>query len=353
MAVEQMTDLLHEYADVIASKLLKLTEGTLLSVNTEECDFDFARIVANTALKYTKTTVKIVQTVNGRPSDVIDFDPEGLAVKPNGYAMLRIAHVYPQLDTSEKTLDIIVDKNDLKTVQKLGHLAQPVVLNRRIAVPWASVKVFNPSDLRWNDIKELTGGNIENACLVADYRKKFLSHSDVHEMVISGDNFQLKVCIPEDTLFVGGSTKLSNGKTFISGFDFETLNVNSDCNSAEGTLKGKAVIFGKPQIIELTLKDGLIVSHSNSPELSRLLEFDQNLRKIGYLSMADRKFSVHFGGALLDCFENEPETEDDIPAYFNQSLYTFEVELDEKLNISFSDCSGKVTELVRKGFFLE
>ena len=124
-----------DYARTIINDLLKLREGDALSINTDETDLEFARKIANGALPITHATVKIVVTDHGRPTQVLEFDPAPPASDPRAFAMLRLAHEKTIPNSQTDVLELIVDKEDLSTVQKLGHLAEPVLLNRRISVP--------------------------------------------------------------------------------------------------------------------------------------------------------------------------------------------------------------------------
>ncbi|MBO7349665.1 MAG: aminopeptidase, partial [Spirochaetales bacterium] len=88
MSDEQLT-----YAKAIVNDLLALRLGDALSINTEESDVPFAKLVAKEALSVTDVTVKIVVTNNGKPTQVLEFDPTPPAHLPRSYAMLRLSHV--------------------------------------------------------------------------------------------------------------------------------------------------------------------------------------------------------------------------------------------------------------------
>lgn len=349
-----MTDLLDKYADCIIDSFLNLKKGDCLSINTEESDFGFARLVANKALLKTCTIVKIVQTSEGKPTEVIDFDPElSSSVEATGFAMLRICHVNEDKISDEKVLDVVVDKDDLRAVQKLGHLAEPVVLDRRVAVPWASVPVYSTQDKRWEDILSMLSRDVESCVLTADYRKKFFNHSDIDAFKIKGNDTDLEIGIPEGCVFRGGSTKLANGRKFVSTVDFGNFYINADMNSVCGKISAKAVILGKKTDLKLEFKDGKLVKYSPCKELDTMLEFDSNLGKIGYICFGDKKLSLFMGGALTDCIEQLPESEEELPKWFNPSLYTIELKLDDNLNVLSVDCSNKENEIIRRGLILE
>lgn len=330
------------YIDSIINCLLRLESGEALSINTEEKDFEFARNIALAACEVTSVPVKIVVTVNGRPSDVIDIDPQGTALDPVRHVLLRLEHMENR-EMPQDALDIIVEETDFPTLQKLGHLAEPLSFGRRIALPWCVVPA-NPE----------TEPSIDNDRIIAvDYRKRYLNSKKISSLMFSGNHTGFEVDVPSDVYFFGGSTVLSSGRSFVSTADYEKLGVSLDCNSLDGRLRACAVIFGRKQVLDLEFKNGKLVSYSNSRELARLLEYDVNLRKAGWISMKDRDFRLYLGGSPMDGLEGIYEDEEGLPSFFNRSPYSLELELETDLNIYSYDSTLAKTELVRKGFFLE
>lgn len=330
------------YIESIIKCLLRLESGEALSVNTEEKDFEFARNIALAACEVTSVPVKIVVTVNGRPSDVIDIDPQGVAADPVRHVLLRLEHVENR-EMPEDALDIIVEETDFPTLQKLGHLAEPLTFGRRIALPWCVVPANPETEL-----------SIDNDRIIAvDYRKKYLNSKKITSLTFKGENTDFEADVPSSVFFFGGSTVLSSGRSFVCCADYEKLSVSLDCNSLEGKFRAKAVIFGRKQVLNLEFKNGKLVSDGNSRELARLLEYDVNLRKAGWLSMKDRDFRLYLGGSPMDGLEGYYEDEEGLPSFFNSSPYSLELQLEDNLNISCYDTGLAQTELVRKGFFLE
>ena len=342
------------YTKTIIEDLLRLKAGDALSINTEEQDLEFAKEIANEALPITQVTVKIVVTENGKPTQVLEFDPAPPALDPQSFAMLRLAHEKQQAqDDSSNYLEIIVDKEDLVTVQKLGHLAEPVLLNRRISVPWCVAKVHDTDAEAWNGIDTKIGLGIANQNLVADYRRQFLQQSDSILLHITGSNTDFTVRVPEGARFLGGTQVLPSGRKFLSSLDFDVMSFITDCNSLDGHFEAHAKVLGKNLNCSFVFKDGKMVSWTPEKELSSLFAFDENLKKPGYFSFRDKDFTLHLGGSIVDGLEKTPEDEALLPEYFNKCLYTLKLHLDPKLNIFATNCAGKTTELVRKGFFLQ
>lgn len=341
------------YAKTIVKDLLKLRAGDALSINTEEVDLEFAKEIANLALEITKVTVKIVVTESGKPSQVLEFDPAPPALDPQGFAMLRLAHEKEEQHDNKEYLELIVDKEDLITVQKFGHLAEPVLLNRRISVPWCVAKTHDDKAQKWNDINNKIELGIENQSLVADYRRQYLQQSDSVLLHITGNNTDFTVQIPEGARFLGGTQTLSNGRKFLYSLDFDVISFITNCNSLDGKLEAHCKVLGKELDCKLEFKDGKLVDWTHAKELDALFNFDENIKKPGYISFKDKEFTLNLGGSLIEGLETIPEDENSLPDYFNKCLYTLKLHLDPKLSIFATNCQGKTTELVRRGFFLQ
>ena len=346
------------YAKTIIEDLLRLKAGDALSINTEEQDLEFAKEIANTALPITQVTVKIVVTEKGKPTQVLEFDPAPPALDPQSFAMLRLAHenttpMTQEAEDASKYLDLIVDKEDLVTIQKFGHLAEPVLLNRRISVPWCVAKVHNTDNEKWQEIEKKIELGIANQNLVADYRRQFLQQSDSILLHITGSNTDFTVKVPEGAKFLGGTQVLPSGRKFLSSLDFDIMSFIVDCNSLSGHFEAHTQVLGKDLACSFVFEDGQMVSWKPEKELNTLFAFDENLRKPGYFSFKDKDFTLHLGGSIVDGLENLPEDESLLPEYFNKCLYTLKLHLDPKLSIFVTNCDGKTTELVRRGFFLQ
>lgn len=354
MSSEQLTESIYlEYAKSIVNDLLCLKTGDALSINTEEVDLPFAKKVAEVALPITDVTVKIVVIIEGKPSQVLEFDPAPPSHLPRSYAMLRLKHVKKAISEG-KYLDVVVEGNDLIAIQKLGHLAEPIVLDRRIAVPWCVAEVFDEDDASsWDALHRKIDLNIPNQSLAAMYRSQSLYNSDIAEILFEGEGTRFSVSVPKGSLFSGGQRSLDSGREFLIGMDFDRLTFLVDKDSVQGSFTAAFTALGRPQRSEFVFENGRLVSWSNSPELDRLLSFDEQLKQVGYISMKDNDVSVYLGGAVLDALEDVPISEELLPSWFNMSLYTLKCDLGGSLNIYCTDRSGITRTLARDGVFLE
>ena len=342
-----------KYAKAITDDLLGLRPGDALSINTEERDLEFARTVAQRALEITDVTVKVVVTNKGKISQVLDFDPAPPAHRPVAQAMLRICHRSPAV-TEGDFLDVVVDPTDLGAIQKLGHLAEPVVLGRRIAVPWCVAEVYDEEDDEsWDAVFRKIDLNIPNQSLSAMYRSRSYETSGITEMHFEGEGTSFSVGVPSESLFRSGHQILASGREFLSGMDFDRLSFLVDKDSVNGRFRADVTVFGVRKTVDFTFENGLLVDWTHSQALDRLLSFDELLRRVGYITMRDNEIIVNLGGALSDALSQLPVSEELIPDWFNMSLYTLECVLERNLDVSCTDSNGITRQIARDGVFLE
>ncbi len=341
------------YARAIAGELLDLRLGDALSINTDEEDLEFAKLVANTALGLTDVTVKIVVTKEGRPVNVLEFDPAPPAHMPKGAVMLRLRHVKRRSAVQGHVLDIAVDRNDLGVIQKFGHLAEPVVLNRRIAVPWCVADVFDAGDPAWEAVERKIGLSVSNQGLAARYRNRRVSEAGIRNIILRGEGFCLNLDVPEGTLFTDGAQTLSSGREFLSTMDFDRISFNVDRASAEGNVRAFLTALGVEQEADLVFRDGLLADWTHTPSLDRLIAFDENLRRPGFISLMDNEICLNLGGALVEALDNVPDSEENLPRWFNTSLYTLRCVLPVKTDVLVTDTNGITEVLMKESQFLQ
>ena len=346
-------DKYENYAKTIINDLLGLRVGDALSINTDERDVEFAKTIARLALPVTDVTVKIVVIEKGKPVQVLEFDPTPPAHMPSGFAMLRLSHKNRK-KLEGKLLDTVVEPSDMGAIQKLGHLAEPVVLGRRIAVPWCVAEVFDEEDdAAWEEIGRKISYNIANLGLVSYYRTQKLNDSEIVQLNLRGEGTDFTVDVPAETLFHGGHHELASGRQFLSGMDFDTLNLLVDRNSADGFFTADVEVFGRPQTIRLEFEKGVLKSYTASAELDRLLSFDEDIRRVGYVALSENEISINLGGALVDALRILPPSEEELPGFFNTSLYTLKCRLCGKISVTAAASSGIGLEIMKESAFVD
>lgn len=346
-------DRYENYANTIVKDLLNLRIGDALSINTDERDVEFAKTIARIALAITDVTVKIVVIEKGRPVQVLEFDPTPPAHMPTGFAMLRLSH-REMKNLEGELLDTVVEPTDMGAIQKMGHLAEPVVLGRRIAVPWCVADVYDEQDETfWNALERKISYNIANLGLVSIYRAQKLNDSGIVQLNIRGDGTDFTVDVPSETLFHGGHHELSNGRNFLSSMEFDRLDLLVDKNSAEGFFTADVEVFGRHREIRFEFEKGKLKSYTKSPELDRLLSFDEEIERVGYISLKDGEVAVNLGGAPVDALRILPPSEEELPAFFNMSLYTLKCVISGKTDVFATAQSGIGLEIMKESVFTE
>ena len=346
-------DRYENYANTIIKDLLGLRTGDALSINTDERDVEFAKTIARIALPITDVTVKIVVIEKGKPVQVLEFDPTPPAHMPTGFAMLRLNHKELK-KLKGKLLDTVIEPMDLGAIQKMGHLAEPVVLGRRIAVPWCVADVYDETDEEsWTNLERKISYNIANLGLVSVYRTQKLNDSQIVQLHLEGEETDFTVDVPAETLFHGGHHELASGRNFLSSMDFDTLNLLVDRNSADGFFTADIEVFGRPQKVRFGFENGVLKSFTHSPELERLLSFDEDIRRVGYVSLKDGEIAVNLGGALVDALRILPPSEEELPAFFNTSLYSLKCRLSGKIDVTATAQQGIVLDIMRESVFTE
>ena len=341
-----------DYATAIVRDFLDLRTGDALSINTDERDLEFAKLIAQTALPVTDVTVKILVIENGKPSQVLEFDPTPPAHLPKTAVMLRLSHE-KAINQEGHLIDIVVEQDDMGALQKLGHLADPLVLDRRIAVPWCVASVFDDDDEAWDSLLSTLDVGVSSLSLASRYRSRRLEDMNLAEMAIHGPATDLELTIAPSSRFVGGNQVLQSGREFISGIDFDRLSFNVDRSSAEGRAHGTVMVMGKRQTVDLVFEGGRLVDWTHTPELDRILDFDENLKRIGYVSFRDNEVILNLGGALVEALDVLPESEELLPDFFNTSLYKITCSLERNLDVVSSDSSGIPHEIMKNGLFVE
>ncbi len=375
---------LQRYADVVVDSLLKLAIGDALVINTEEEGFSTARAVANAALERTRLPVKILVTESGRLVDSIDFDPpmESLfaPVKPTDSVLLRISSGFYGTG-AERSGAIAGDEfaedsfaglpkdfsgDDLRLLQRFGHLAEPVVTGRRIGSPYLVAPAFQRGNISWFDdnnfnlVKEIE--NIDN---IAGY----LDRAGIRALrFTSGNGTDFLVEIPEGVFFLNRHVRLPR-RDFISDVDFRRIRCVLDRFSASGRIFGTVRVFGRAVDADLFFDGGVLAeadlecstggSQDGKQDLwdaeeafRRLLSFDPMLREAGYAELSGTGARLYLGGSVLESLLTVPMTDEEIPPFFNTSIYSICVEFPSDTDVSGILQDGESIKIIRGGRFL-
>ncbi len=186
------------YADVILHSALKIKEGDVLSINTEEDDYAFARLIAEKAKKITGNGSYIQLLKNGRVVDEFDIlSPFPLEKKPTLF--LHLTYFNRKDDLKEKALF------EARELQNYGLLSDPLG-NPDPSLPFVTSYLPSPlwdeKMLSLDDEKEsrallesilsleeedyLERNDVRHENLL--YKTKVLNELEIKECRITGDN---------------------------------------------------------------------------------------------------------------------------------------------------------------------
>lgn len=399
-----MEDLQHRYAHLILETMIRIQEGDALSINTEEISLPFAKLLAAIASEMTMQPVNIVVMKHGQPQGVIPVEPvehDVLRPQPTGAAMIRI------VDTENRQWgepeDLATVCADLVQLQQYEHLAEPLIFDRRIAVPWAVVHVPGPNwtkyllgednheDALWNLLQDIWKLDEEQADKAWDnqiqmlhYRKRLLESLHIVRLRFHTQGTELSIGVATKAHWEGGLQTLPNGRTFISSIPLEELFIAADRTTAEGTLSATRpmYLFGEQVVgATFTIQDGEVVAWNaehGKHLLDAFFKIDSGARHIGELALADentaiaraidrygvslldrhRTTRIRFGAANLACLDADAEINDEEQL---QAMTTFNISNvvcdcpigDGGLVVTAITADGSEVELMNHGVFID
>ena len=300
------------YAQLVCKGQLKLRVSDVLSINSEESTYDFAMLLARKACNITKLTVNIVVTKNGKVIEEVPMDPEILDIHkphPGTPVMCRI------LDLSDYKYFSIDDPskitNNLVEINKFGILSDPLVLNRRISVPWTTV-IMPSLSFAQAILEEAEQGDQHrllevlfrldqedpevfwsNQSTLLAYRKEKLNK--MGDGIISLDNPSSKLIakILKNSNWAGGMTKLRDNREFYHKLPSQNIHATLDNKSAEGVVSASRdfQLFGK--IVKnaiFTIENGRVIKFSASEgyeALNAYFESDENANIVSGIALSD------------------------------------------------------------------
>ncbi len=142
-----MNMLMERYADIIINRALSLTEGDVLSINTEEENIDFAHLIARKAAEITGNGSYIQNIEKGRVISTEEAASDyPIEKKPTALLYLPVYRSFGKL--SEESLLSAAE------IQRFRHLSEPLD-NPEPSLPFVTAPV--PSE-EWGRILDEEGG---------------------------------------------------------------------------------------------------------------------------------------------------------------------------------------------------
>lgn len=377
------------YAHFIVNRMLRLEEGEKLSLNCNEETLPFAHMVAHVAAEKTGVPVSLVYIENGKVESVDEIDPSYQAGKEKGVAMLHLAS-FPKSEESEEL--------DARTLQSLRLLADPIFLDRRISVPWATAYVPTPlwaefvygqgatTDMLWNDIASLYELEDEDAVDLTSTLERSLAQRAAKLNALKAVSLRLEspTCHLELPLAVrsqavSSASRLASGRFFYPSFPCEDIAIALDWRKAEGSAETTLPFRFFSRIVEnasFTVKGGRLTSlqiEAAGEDINRYLNIDSFSASVGELILCDglsrsalykrslglpafdhmRTTTLVFGGVRPEAVtgtDEESLSENGI----NTGFARLELPVGSpSLNITAADASGKETLIMEDGSFTE
>lgn len=395
-----METLLTRYAQLVTEVQLKLRDGDSLSINSEASTLAFARLLAKTACRATRQTVTIVHTNHGKVVDAIPIEPEEKEIFRPPVQGAVMCHII-DLDAPPYLTQTDLQKagEEVATLAQYGHLADPVFLDRRIAVPWANIPYPGPrwalhllgEDASEEDMWKLFTSLYrledehgiqfweEQGNLLA-YRKERLNKQGRCMIHLVGDGWELQSTMAKDTQWAGGRQTLSSNRSFFSSLPVQALHTSLDGSSTSGTFRASRAFFVLGQEVRgahFAVSDGLVTAYgaeTGEEALSALFAVDENARRVSELSLADndtieshyleKSIHPHFareitstlvlGGFSLDNLTTQKSEEEVKESGLNMSLVRLEIPIgDSHFSLTIHKEDGSKMTVVEEGIFTE
>lgn len=377
-----------KYAHYIVNRMLRLEEGEKLSINCNEDTLPFAHVVAHEAAETTGQSVSLVYIENGKVESVDEIDPSYQVKSDKGVAMLHLAS-FPSFDMDAEL--------DAKALQEFRLLSDPIFLDRRISVPWATAYVPTTkwaefvygtgatTDKLWMDLADLLELEDEDSVDLTETLEKVLSlraqklnSLKAITLKLESSTCELTLPLALDYKATPSAAKLKNGRTFYPSLPCEDISVALDFTKANGHFDTTLPFRLFDRIFEnasITIKDGEISGFSlegGSGYINKFINIDKLSKNVGELILCDgmthssffkkalglpnydrmRTTSIVFGGVNPEGITLEDEAALD-GSKLNTSFARLELPLgSDSLKITAINQFGKESVIMEDGVFI-
>lgn len=300
------------YAQLVCTGQLKLRVSDILSINSEESTYDFALLLARKACNITKLTVNIVVTKNGKVIEEVPMEPEILDIhKPHAGTpvMCRILNLdeykYYSIDSPSKV------SNNLIEINKFANLSDPLVLNRRISVPWTTV-VFPSLSFAQALLNEAEQGDQlrllevlyrldqedpevywDNQSTLISFRKNKLNALGDGIISFKNDSSYFTAKILNKSNWAGGMIKLRSNREFYHKLPSQNIHTTLDNKSCDGTITASRDFHLFGQVVKnatFEISKGRVTQFSASQgyeALNTFFESDENSNIVSGIALSD------------------------------------------------------------------
>ena len=239
-----MDTLADRYAHFIIHSMLRLEDGEKLTIHADDQTIAFAHKVAHEAADTSGVPVALVYIENGRVESVDEIAPEFAQKDAVGNVMLHLATftVHPFDRNAEM---------DAVNLQRHRLLADPIFLDRRIAIPYAVAYVptaswaefvYGPSAtvdrlyLDLADFLSIEEGNDFTSTLERTLaeRCRILNAMDIKKLTLTSATMELEAQLASGSKIGTSASRLAGGRFFYPTLPCEDIIVPVDFSKAEG-----------------------------------------------------------------------------------------------------------------------
>lgn len=298
-----MNTISERYASYIINRQLRLETGEKLTVNCNEDTLEFAGTLSKMAAEATGVPVQLVYIRDGKVETVEEVDPDFTA-KANGRAVMVHLASFPSFKA--------LDESDLsaRELQEYRLIAEPVITDRQISVPWATVYVPTAAwaefvygqgattDSLWLMISDMLALDREGIDLmirdsIHTSRRKRIEDERITDIFIKGPSADLHMKRNRRARITGTLSTLRDGRSFEPTSPAEDTVIALDEFSGEGTFRTTYPfrLFDRVfQDAAVTIENGRIKSFSTEGgalHVSKYLNIDEESGRVGELAIAD------------------------------------------------------------------
>lgn len=298
-----MNTISERYASYIINRQLRLETGEKLTVNCNEDTLEFAGTLSKMAAEATGVPVQLVFISDGKVETVEEIDPDFTA-KANGKAVMVHLASFPSFKA--------LDESDLsaRELQEYRLIAEPVITDRQISVPWATVYVPTAAwaefvygqgattDSLWLMISDMLALDREGIDLmirdsIHTSRRKRIEDERITDIFIKGPSADLHLKRNRRARITGTLSTLRDGRSFEPTSPAEDTVIALDEFSGEGTFRTTYPfrLFDRVfQDAAVTIENGRIKSFSTEGgalHASKYLNIDEESGRVGELAIAD------------------------------------------------------------------
>ena len=298
-----MNTISERYASYIINRQLRLETGEKLTVNCNEDTLEFAGTLSKMAAEATGVPVQLVYIRDGKVETVEEVDPDFTA-KANGKAVMVHLASFPSFKA--------LDESDLsaRELQEYRLIAEPVITDRQISVPWATVYVPTAAwaefvygqgattDSLWLMISDMLALDREGIDLmirdsIHTSRRKRIEDERITDIFIKGPSADLHLKRNRRARITGTLSTLRDGRSFEPTSPAEDTVIALDEFSGEGTFRTTYPFRLCDRVFQdaaVTIENGRIKTFSTEGgalHVSKYLNIDEESGRVGELEIAD------------------------------------------------------------------